>query len=39
MAVSIKRKTEKLEAVNIRLSQKMKFALDLAARNNDQSHR
>ena len=37
MAVTIKRKAEKLEAVNIRLSQKMKFALDLAARINDQS--
>jgi hypothetical protein len=37
MSVAIRRKTEKLEAVNIRLSKKMKFTLDLAARINDQS--
>jgi len=31
----IKKKGEKLEAVNIRLSPKMKFALELAARAED----
>ena len=37
VTITSKRKTEKLEAVNIRLSKKMKFALDLAARKKDQS--
>lgn len=37
MPVTIKRKSEKLEAVNIRLTTKMKFALTLAAKLKEQS--